>query len=454
MARWFALVGWVFAGCASSLDLCGGGAVCGADGVTYADVCLATAADVPVLHAGVCEGGCDLPADCPELGCDGEVVFDASTCPATCACVPCPVDTEWNGERCEPTECDCDDDEVCDPVRGCVPFCETCLAGEMCNAEARTCFDCSMCRADEICRDDGCVPVTMACPEIACDDGEACLEGVCRPLCVPDVVCEGGLHCVPTADGIRVCAGSCVDGVVNGGESDVDCGGPCDRCDDGKQCYEGSDCTSGYCNDAGRCDVPPTCGGGCPVGEACVTNSACRSGLCDPERSVCVSTCGNGIRDGYETGVDCGGTACPTCGLREPCVRAEDCAEDLSCDLDEGVCLTEDCIELDVCGRLCVLCERDMTCRETGDCAEGLRCIADVLHPPDRFCEDEPPSCECDVLDLDRGCDGCRCLEGYSDCDGDGVCDSLESPRNCGACGNLCGSSEACVGSGASVTCE
>ena len=44
----------------------------------------------------------------------------------------------------------------------------------------------------------------------------------------------------------------CSDKVKNGSESDVDCGGTCPACADGKACGAGTDCTSGVCT-AGKC---------------------------------------------------------------------------------------------------------------------------------------------------------------------------------------------------------
>jgi len=50
---------------------------------------------------------------------------------------------------------------------------------------------------------------------------------------------------------------TCSDGVKNQGETDVDCGGPCAPCVDGKSCLLDSDCLSGYCHD-NICEVRPT----------------------------------------------------------------------------------------------------------------------------------------------------------------------------------------------------
>ena len=49
----------------------------------------------------------------------------------------------------------------------------------------------------------------------------------------------------------KVCAnlGNCMDMVLNGNETDVDCGGPmCNKCAVGKMCSVASDCTSGLCS--------------------------------------------------------------------------------------------------------------------------------------------------------------------------------------------------------------
>lgn len=45
---------------------------------------------------------------------------------------------------------------------------------------------------------------------------------------------------------------TCSDGIKNGTETDVDCGGKCSRCTDGRTCSVANDCVSGTCT-GGTC---------------------------------------------------------------------------------------------------------------------------------------------------------------------------------------------------------
>ena len=88
---------------------------------------------------------------------------------------------------------------------------------------------------------------------------------------------------------------SCSDGIMNGAETDVDCGGPvCGRCTRGSQCSVDQDCGSDQCE---------------------VTSAG----------KICTS-CFNGLRDGAETGVDCGGAVCAQkCEVGGACRSDSDC---------------------------------------------------------------------------------------------------------------------------------
>lgn len=97
-------------------------------------------------------------------------------------------------------------------------------------------------------------------------------EGECEECC-SDVDCCGQHSCPPSSPtclGNRTCSVTCTDGVRNGSESDIDCGGVvCTRCGYGKICASSDDCANALCS-GGRCrecSVDSECGsdgnGGC-----------------------------------------------------------------------------------------------------------------------------------------------------------------------------------------------
>lgn len=122
---------------------------------------------------------------------------------------------------------------------------------------------------------------------------------------------------------------TCDDKIRNGSESDVDCGGSCYACADGKTCVEGPDCESGSCND-GTCVCVPvcTCGGGkdyacgsdscggycgygCGEHNSC-WNHECKPDACGPvcDQLVAVYGCeggceSHGVDDGYGGTTSC-----------------------------------------------------------------------------------------------------------------------------------------------------
>ncbi len=120
-----------------------------------------------------------------------------------------------------------------------------------------------------------------------------CIMGVCGstndPLGTPCAV-NGGTLCA--ANGMCVPA-SCMDGNLDGAETDKDCGGPqCSPCADGLQCKMGSDCEDKVC-----------------MGMVCQA-----------------PTCSDGVENGQESDVDCG-AVCPTkCAVSEGCKANADCA--------------------------------------------------------------------------------------------------------------------------------
>jgi hypothetical protein len=115
------------------------------------------------------------------------------------------------------------------------------------------------------------------------------LAGVCvqcnDPTDCVDHVCTSQHTCA---------AATCSDGVMNGLESDVDCGGTCAPCVIGQTCNGPTDCATN------------ACGGGPPL--------------------TCQPTCADGIQDQDETDVDCGGPICAACGFGQTCQIPGDCA--------------------------------------------------------------------------------------------------------------------------------
>jgi hypothetical protein len=97
-------------------------------------------------------------------------------------------------------------------------------------------------------------------PDVAVVPPDVALARSDVAIVAPDVAPD--LRAVaPDASPIRpdLAAASCVDGLANGDESDVDCGGAtCPACDLGKTCRAGLDCASSYCS-GGHCRTAASC---------------------------------------------------------------------------------------------------------------------------------------------------------------------------------------------------
>jgi hypothetical protein len=128
----------------------------------------------------------------------------------------------------------------------------------------------------------------VVCDDPPCDTGEPC---VVAEDCVNGVCAEDGLCAEPT----------CTDEVFNGGETSVDCGGPC----------------------------PP-----CAGGSGCLVDEDCESFICDEDLVCDTATCRDGVLNAEETDIDCGGS-CFDCGAGKACAVADDCVS--------GVCTNDVC---------------------------------------------------------------------------------------------------------------
>ena len=154
-----------------------------------------------------------------------------------------------------------------------------------------------------------------------------CDGGKCQDCSLSlKVYCPMGYSC----DGDECTPYQCLNAKLDGQETYMDCGGPvCRKCGSPSWCKIDSDCKSGVCKE-GECAFPSTtdgvkngeetgvdCGypGGppytCKDGEGCKLATDCKSAVC--YKGLCQApTCFDTTKNGAETGVDCGG-GCPSC---------------------------------------------------------------------------------------------------------------------------------------------
>ena len=124
----------------------------------------------------------------------------------------------------------------------------------------------------------------------------------------------------------------CNNGMKDGTETDIDCGGSCTKCSDGQACNDNNDCTSDACvggmccnNACGTCqtcsmgqctDVTPGTSGMCANMEVCGSNATCvgvAGASCIKDGDCLSGTCSNGIK------------TCAKGGTGTPCATGADC---------------------------------------------------------------------------------------------------------------------------------
>ena len=130
-----------------------------------------------------------------------------------------------------------------------------------------------------------------------------CLGTTPAPTCT-DGIKNGNEIGVDCGGSCPACP-TCTDGIKNGNETGVDCGGSCPAC---------PTCTDGIKNGN---ETGVDCGGSCPACPTCTDGikNGNETGIDCGGSCLACPTCTDGIKNGSETGLDCGGScpACPTC---------------------------------------------------------------------------------------------------------------------------------------------
>ena len=252
---------------------------------------------------------------------------------------------------------------------------------------------------------------------IAADIGQGFPEG---HACTLEAAQECASH-VCDATTLTCAAPTCTDGVLNGDEAGPDCGGSCPTaCPIAGECTTDAECTPDtFCNLMTSTCEPAQCAGDaeCPLGEYCElqtrtcfpldagqcgSDADCPFGaFCDPSTRICTpldaSSCSDGIQNGDEAGVDCGGS-CPT-----PCLNL--CGNGI---VDPG----EQCDGADLGGNTC---DTVVGASEPGSlltCAADCSLDVSACFPStcgDAFCDETtesslscPLDCFCGDLVCDR----------------------------------------------------
>ncbi len=364
---------------------------------------------------------CGGAKDRLECGIDLVTIKLAETCPYVCTAGAC------TGE--------------CDPTGSVTKQCKgTTTTPQTCDATG-TWVDGKACAY--LCKDGDCVAASCGDNVKNGDETDLDCGGSCSG-CAPGKSCGANADCALPASGKctsgKCAAASCSDGIQNGNESDIDCGGSCGGCALTKSCGSNTDCVlpgSGKCS-GGKC-IAPTCADGvqngnetdvdcggscpadCPVGSGCTASTDCAlsacvtgkcTGVCVPGSTQC-STVGAG---GVST---CGADG--TFGAPVACANSQTCAG--------GACVACPTGQMDCDGKASTGCEKFVnmpdSCGKT--CATVVCSTANAM-----------PTCTAGV------CGVSACSSGYGDCGGtnDGCETNLFVN---GACGTTCANRTPCA---------
>jgi hypothetical protein len=230
----------------------------------------APAPALPAALTPTCElfaNGLDQPGSNRCEGCwdqvksfsESDVDCGGSDCLPCAPGLHCTVAGDCSSQVCNPSSSTCSAPSCSDAVANGSETDVDC-GGPLC---AR-CADHLHCIINNDCQSRVCDQSNASCASPTCSDAVRnanetdidCGGGTCP-------TCANGKHCQVNGDcqsgvctaGTQTCAiPTCSDAVKNGGETDIDCGGPtCNKCGSGKRCQVGADCVSGICGAGGIC---------------------------------------------------------------------------------------------------------------------------------------------------------------------------------------------------------
>lgn len=208
----------------------------------------------------------------------------------------------------------------------------------------------------------------------------------------------------------RACkAGTCgfdfaADGKLLAAQTPKDCleavcdgaGAPKSKVDDSDKPDDSNECTDDTCSMGVPSSPPKATGAACTTNGGkmctatstcveCIVNGDCASVVCDPLSNKCApASCGDSVKNGSETDVDCGGAMCPRCATGKACSTGTDCVGDTCA----GSVCAPTCTdglknngEADVdCGGVnCGKCGVGSACAGSADCVTG-NCLNSVCY--------------------------------------------------------------------------
>jgi hypothetical protein len=303
----------------------------------------------------------------------------------------------------------CSTDRCGDGLRSALETDVDCGGADM---DCPRCADGQQCKTGSDCSSTYCAAIASGvaygtCSDTHCDSGVKdgdeggvdCGGSLC-PKCAIGVAASSAQDCESGAFHGFICVETaCDDGLHNGSETDVDCGGPdcAARCGTSQGCDSDSDCGVRVCDPTTkRCLLAD--GEGCYAGNSLAPgnpdqcHAQCSSGIARIvpwqqggvtyyNRAICEApSCNDGKKNGTETDVDCGGSACPRCAVGSACNNAGDCeCQNGVCLCISGQCAPSSCTdgyktgdETDIdCGGSCGSCPLLHSCQQDNDCLLG-----------------------------------------------------------------------------------